>query len=212
MAEAHEVVDATGLTLSTAQHDYLATRPVLGADIRLEDWNDHHPSERYDAIVSFGAFEHFARDGTTGQQRIAAYRRFFRSCMDWLTPGGRLGLETIAHDGAPDTNRPLGRGPLGDFVLSLYPESLCPHLAEIVLGFEPFFEVELLRSDPGDFARTCRIWLTALRQREREATALVGASVVRRFCRYLAASEIQFRTRVITNYRMVLHRRPEMRL
>ena len=43
---------------------------------------------------------------------------------------------------------PLGRGPLGDFVLSLFPESLCPHLGEIVLGFEPFFEVEVLRSDP----------------------------------------------------------------
>src|SRR5215472_15315271 len=212
LAEAHGVVEATGLTLSKAQHDYLAKRPVLGSDIRHEDWNDHRPGERYDAILSFGAFEHLARDGTTGPQRIAAYRRVFRSCMGWLAPGGRLGLETIAHDGAPDTSKPRERGPLGDFVLSLYPESLCPHLAEIVLGFEPFFEVELLRSDPGDFARTCRIWLTALREREREAAALVGAEVVRRFCRYLAASEIQFRTRVITNYRMVLHRRPEVRL
>jgi cyclopropane-fatty-acyl-phospholipid synthase len=204
-------VAATGLTLSRAQADYLTQHPVPGADIRLEDWNDHHPAEPYDAIFSFGAFEHFARDGTTGPQRIATYRRFFRSCMEWLAPGGRLALETIAHDGAPDTDAPRGRGPLGDFVLSLYPESLCPHLGEIVLGFEPFFEVEVLRSDPGDFARTCRAWLTALREHEREATAVVGEQVVRQFRRYLASSEIQFRTRIVTNYRLVLHRRPDVR-
>jgi cyclopropane-fatty-acyl-phospholipid synthase len=211
LAEAHRVTAATGLTLSRAQLDHLTHHPVPGADIRLEDWNDHHPGEPYDAIFSFGAFEHFARDGTTGPQRIAAYRRFFRSCREWLAPGGRLALETIAHDGAPDTDTPLGRGPLGDFVLSLYPESLCPHLGEIVLGFEPFFEVEVLRSDPGDFARTCRVWLTALREHEREATAIAGEQVVRQFRRYLASSEIQFRTRTVTNYRLVLHRRPAIR-
>ncbi|HXZ77067.1 MAG TPA: class I SAM-dependent methyltransferase, partial [Streptosporangiaceae bacterium] len=211
LAAAHRVTAATGLTLSRAQLDYLTDHPVPGADIRLEDWNDHDPAEPYDAIFSFGAFEHFARDGTTGPQRIATYRRFFRSCMGWLAPGGRLALETIAHDGAPDTAAPLGRGPLGDFVLSLYPESLCPHLGEIVLGFEPFFEVEVLRSDPGDFARTCRAWLTALREHEDEATALVGEQVVRQFRRYLASSEIQFRTRIVTNYRLVLHRRPDVR-
>jgi len=212
LAEAHQVSDATGLTLSRAQLDYLTQHPVPGADIRLEDWNDHHPAERYDAIFSFGAFEHFARDGTTGPQRIAGYRRFFRSCMEWLVPGGRIALETIAHDGAPDTDAPLGRGPLGDFVLSLYPESLCPHLAEIVLGFEPFFEVEVLRSDPGDFARTCRAWLTALREHEREAAVAANEQAVRQFRRYLAASEIQFRTRIVTNYRLVLHRRPAVRI
>jgi cyclopropane-fatty-acyl-phospholipid synthase len=212
LAEAHRVDGATGLTLSPAQVEYQSQLPVPGGDIRLEDWNDHRPCEPYDAILSFGAFEHFARDGTTGPQRIAGYRRFFRSCMEWLAPGGRLALETIAHDGAPDTDAPLGRGPLGDFVLSLYPESVCPHLGEIVLGFEPFFEVEILRSDPGDFARTCRAWLAALRQHEREATNIVGEDVVRQFRRYLAASEIQFRTRIVTNYRLVLRRRPEVRV
>jgi cyclopropane-fatty-acyl-phospholipid synthase len=212
LAEEHRVAGATGLTLSQAQLDYLTQHPVPGADVRLEDWNDHEPGEPYDGIFSFGAFEHFARDGTTGPQRIAAYRRFFRSCAEWLAPGGRLALETIAHDGAPDTDAPLGRGPMGDFVLSLYPESLCPHLGEIVLGFEPFFEIEVLRSDPEDFARTCRAWLTALREHESEAAAAVGEQVVRQFRRYLAASEIQFRTRTVTNYRLVLHRRPDIRI
>src|SRR5207244_1475706 len=128
-----------------------------GAEIRLESWADHAPVRAYDGIVSYGAFEHFARDGATATQRVQSYRRFFARCFDWLKPGGRLGLETITHDGAPDTASPLGRGPLGDVVLEIFPESICPHLAEIVLGFEPYFEVEVLRSDAADFARTFRL-------------------------------------------------------
>jgi cyclopropane-fatty-acyl-phospholipid synthase len=211
LVERHAVTDAVGLTLSAAQRDWVAEGAVPGVTVRLEDWHDHRPSDPYDAIVSFGAFEHFAKDGSTGPQRIAAYREFFGACFDWLVPGGRLGLETIAHDDAPDTDRPLGRGPLGDFVLGLYPESLCPHLSEVVLGLEPFFEIEVLRSDADDFARTCRAWLMRLRSHQDEAEALVGPETTTRFRRYLAASELQFRTRSITNYRLVLHRRPTVR-
>jgi cyclopropane-fatty-acyl-phospholipid synthase len=182
----HGAGRTVGLTLSAAQHAFLADHPVPDAEIRLESWTDHEPAHEYDAIVSYGAFEHFARDG-------------------------RLGLETIAHDGAPDTAAPLGRGPLGDCVLELYPESICPHLCEIVLGFEPYFEVECLRSGAADFARTFRLWHLALRAHELEAARLVGADTVRRFRRYLVSSEVQFRTRTITNYRFVLHRRPALR-
>jgi cyclopropane-fatty-acyl-phospholipid synthase len=212
LRETRDLADGVGLTLSPAQHGFLADDPVPGTTISLEDWQDHVPTQPYDAIVSFGAFEHFAQDGSTGPQRIASYRRFFARCHDWLVPGGRLALETIAHDDAPDTDRTLGRGPLGDFVLSLYPESLCPHLGEVVLGLEPYFELETLRSDADDFARTFRAWTIRLRSHREDADRLVGPEVAGRFRRYLAACELQFRTRSITNYRLVLRRRPELRL
>jgi cyclopropane-fatty-acyl-phospholipid synthase len=202
---------AVGLTLSRAQRDLIAEHPIERTEIRLEDWNDHEPSAPYDAILSYGAFEHFAADGTSSVERVAIYRRFFARCFGWLVGEGRLGLETIALDNAPDTVAPLGRGPLGDSVLELFPESLCPHLYEIVLGFEPYFEVEVLRSDPADFARTFRAWLVALRDQDAEAADIVGEPTARRFRRYLASSEVQFRTRTITNYRLVLHRRPAPR-
>jgi cyclopropane-fatty-acyl-phospholipid synthase len=204
-------VSSVGLTLSAAQHEYLVARPVPGSKVRLESWSQHRPAGNYDAVVSYGAFEHFARDGSTGPERITAYRRFFARCFKWLAPGGRLGLETIAHDDAPDTDAPLGRGPLGDSVLSLYPESICPHVSEVVLGFEPYFEVEVLRSDAADFARTCRAWLQRLDDRRAAATSLVGPDVYRRYRRYLVASELQFRMGTITNLRLVLRRRPELR-
>jgi cyclopropane fatty-acyl-phospholipid synthase-like methyltransferase len=128
-----------------------------------------------------------------------------------LAPGGRLALETIGHDDAPDTAVPLGRGPLGDVVLSLYPESLCPHLAEVVLGFEPWFELEALESAAADFARTTRLWLRNLHRRRSEAEALVGVEATRRFWRYLVASDVQFRLNAVTNYRVALRRRPARR-
>jgi cyclopropane-fatty-acyl-phospholipid synthase len=212
LVDAHAVSEGIGLTISPAQCDFSAQRPVPGVAIRLQDWTDHHPDAAYDAIVSYGAFEHFARDGTNAAERVAVYRRFFARCFEWLAPDGRLGLETIAHDGAPDTDAPRGRGPLGDFVLDLFPESIAPHLCELVLGFEPYFEVEVLRSDPDDFARTFRVWQVALRTRGAEAETIVGEPLVRRFRRYLAASEVQFRTRTLTNYRVVLRRRPTVRV
>jgi cyclopropane-fatty-acyl-phospholipid synthase len=211
LAERHGVTSGVGLTLSEAQVQYLSTNPVPAAEIRLESWAEHRPSSTYDAILSYGAFEHFARDGSTRTERVAVYRRFFASCWDWLVPDGRLGLETIAHDDAPDTATPLGRGPLGDVVLQVYPESLSPDLGELLLGLEPYFAVEILRSDAADFARTCRQWLLALRSAEAEATALVGADTYRAWCRYLLSSEVQFRMNTITNYRLVLRRRPHRR-
>jgi cyclopropane-fatty-acyl-phospholipid synthase len=207
----HRAAPAVGLTLSEAQRDFLVRDSIAGAEIRLESWRDHRPQRRYDAIVSYGAFEHFARDGTSGVERVQAYRAFFERCFEWLADDGRLGLETIAHDGAPDTMSPRGRGPLADAVLDLYPESICPHLCEIVLGFEPYFEIEALRADAADFARTFRLWLLALRANEAAAEAIVGAEAVRRFRSYLVSSEMQFRTGTLTNYRVVLHRRPKLR-
>jgi cyclopropane-fatty-acyl-phospholipid synthase len=211
LSEAHGTGPSVGLTLSAAQRDFIGACPVPNTDIHLESWVDHEPVRPYDAIVSFGAFEHFARDGTTSVERIRAYRQFFARCLEWLKPDGRLALETITHDAAPDTQSTLGRGPLGDIVLQIYPESICPHLCEIVLGFEPYFEVEVLRSDAADFARTTRLWHMALRAQETEAVELVGAETVRRFRRYLVSSEMQFRTHTLTNCRLVLHRRPVLR-
>src|SRR5205085_5657785 len=211
LVDTHRVARAVGLTLSAAQRDFVDDAPIPNAEIRLENWTDHQPHRRYDAIMSYGAFEHFARDGTSSVQRVQAYRRFFARCFDWLADDGRLALETIAHDAAPDTASPLGRGPLGNAVLELYPESLCPHLCELVLGFEPWFEIALLRSDAADFARTFRAWLLGLREHEAAARAFVGADMAGRFRRYLVSSEMQFRTGAITNYRVVLHRRPKLR-
>lgn len=92
-------------------------------------------------------------------------------------------------------------------MLAIFPESICPQLCEVLLGLEPWFEVEVLRSDAADFARTCRAWAVGLRTATDRASDLVGAATVRRFQQYLVSSEMQFRAGLITNYRFVLRRR-----
>ena len=208
----HDVAEAVGLTLSDAQARWSAGHPRPGCVVRLESWEDHVPSSPYDAVFSFGAFEHFARPGSTSPERMARYQQFFQRCSEVLRPDGRLLLETIAHADAPDAPDPEGsRGPVGDAASSVYPESVCPQLCEVVAGLEPWFRIEVLRSDATDFARTCRAWRLALRAHDRQARALVGDDVVHTYRRYLASSELQFRTGSITNYRFVLHRRPAPR-
>jgi cyclopropane-fatty-acyl-phospholipid synthase len=208
----HGVSDAVGLTLSDAQARWSAARPHRGCEVRLESWEDHVPSSPYDAVFSFGAFEHFARPGSTSSERMAGYQRFFERCYDVLGPEGRVLLETIAHDDAPDAPGPTGsRGAVGDAASSVYPESVCPQLCEVVAGLEPWFRIEVLRSDATDFARTCRAWRLGLRVHDRQARSLVGDDVVHTYRRYLASSELQFRTGSITNYRFVLTRRPARR-
>jgi cyclopropane-fatty-acyl-phospholipid synthase len=212
IAGVHGVPTVIGLTLSDAQARWSAQRPQSRCEVRLESWAEHEPVAAYDAVFSFGAFEHFARPGSTSPQRMAGYREFFARCFDWLRPDGRVLLETIAHDDAPDApDRDGSRGPVGDAASSVYPESVCPQLCEVVAGFEPWFRLELLRTDASDFARTCRAWRAALRAHEGRARALVGAETVQRYLRYLASSELQFRTGAITNYRFVLQRRPAPR-
>jgi cyclopropane-fatty-acyl-phospholipid synthase len=207
----HGAEAAVGLTLSEAQRMWIEAAKPLRADVRLESWTEHDPAQPYDAIVSFGAFEHFARDGSSSQERVETYRMFFARMHSWLEPRGMLALETIAHDDAPDTASTKGRGPLGDLVLDLFPESICPHTCEVILGLEPYFEVELLRSDAADFARTFRQWLLALRANEAQATNIVGEDVVRQYRRYLVSSESQFRMRALTNVRLALRRRDQLR-
>ena len=207
----HGVQAGVGLTLSPAQQDWIADDPIPGSRIALQSWGSHEAASPYDAIFSFGAFEHFARPGTTSAERMCIYQQFFARCFDWLIPGGHLGLETIAHDQAPDTAPQEGRGPQGDAVVDLFPESVCPQLCEVVAGFEPWFEMVVLRSDAADFARTFRAWSVALRGRAGNARALVGDDVARRYRRYLISSEMQFRSGALTNYRLVLRRRAAMR-
>jgi cyclopropane-fatty-acyl-phospholipid synthase len=96
LVELHGVKHATGLTLSRAQAEAVAALQDERIDVRVENWAEHEPGERYDAIISIGAFEHFARFGMTRRERVAAYRKFFAFCWELLPPGGRLVLQTNA--------------------------------------------------------------------------------------------------------------------
>ncbi|MET5115519.1 class I SAM-dependent methyltransferase, partial [Burkholderia pseudomallei] len=81
------VKQAVGLTLSNEQIRYSGEQyPHPNVDVLLRTWQDYEPEEPFDGIISLGAFEHFAK---FDEDKVQAYREFFRKCHDFLKPGGR---------------------------------------------------------------------------------------------------------------------------
>jgi cyclopropane-fatty-acyl-phospholipid synthase len=191
---------AVGLTLSTAQAEWIRGLRLPGVEVREEHWRDHRPTAPYDAIVSVGAFEHFARPGLTPEAKLAAYREFFAWCHSVLKPGGRLSLQTIAFVSSLGIMPPF-------FVAEIFPETEPPRIWEPMAAAEDSFELVALRNDRDHYERTLRLWQHTLTARHAEAVALVGEETVARFQRYLKVSAMAFRIGNICLLRMSFLRR-----
>jgi cyclopropane-fatty-acyl-phospholipid synthase len=191
---------AVGLTLSPAQADWIRGLRLPSVEVREEHWRDHRPEAPYDAIVSVGAFEHFARPGLTPEAKLAAYREFFVWCRSALKPGRRLSLQTIAFVSSIGTMPPF-------FASEIFPETEPPRIWEPIAAAEDSFELVALRNDRDHYERTLRLWQHTLTERHAEAVALVGAETVARFQRYLKVSAMAFRIGNICLLRMSFLRR-----
>ncbi len=201
----YAVKHGTGLTLSRAQAEYVTGRADERYDIRVENWIDHRPEQPYDAIVSIGAFEHFADFGMSREARIAAYRRFFDACHAWLPPGGRLALQT----NVKGNNTRMGRQMVRDLLFivdQIFPESELPWPSEILEASERRFDVVSVRNDPDHYARTCLRWFDGLVAHRDEAVELVGEQTVADYERYLDAGAEAFTQRHLGLMRLVLER------
>jgi cyclopropane-fatty-acyl-phospholipid synthase len=197
------VGSVTGLTLSADQAGYIRDHQPA-ADVRLEDWRDHQADAPYDAIISIGAFEHFARPELTTTERRGVYRDFFERCAGWLPPQGRLSLQTIGYEDFDPTKGPVS----AFFTQDVFPESTLPFLSDIVVAAEPSFRICALRNDGDQYEQTLKLWQGRLEAGKDEATSRVGRDTYRHYLRYLRVSRAMFDRRVCTLYRLVLERRP----
>jgi cyclopropane-fatty-acyl-phospholipid synthase len=196
------VKHAVGLTLSDAQAEYLQGIVPNNVEVWVRNWSDYHPPEPFDAIISVGAFEHFARQGLSADEQIEAYRRFFRSCRNWLKPGGRLSLQTIAYGDIP-RDRPLRDRFIVDQV---FPDSELPRLADIARAAEMELEIEKVRNDRDDYVKTLRAWLDRLRAQRVDAVAVSSEEVVAWCERYLRTFAHSFELGAFTLLRLTMRR------
>jgi cyclopropane-fatty-acyl-phospholipid synthase len=182
--------ETVGVTLSQAQHDWISSWEDPRVRVELTGWDEFRSDEQFDAIVSVGAFEHFAKLGLTRDEKVAAYKRFFNRCHELLRPGGWMGLQTIGKgDVALD-----GAG-LRDFsfiVKRVFPESDLPHPADVALAIERRFEMVRLRNDREHYIRTCEEWLKRLEANREAALEVAGEEVYATYKRYLEACIRQF--------------------
>ena len=201
----HGVERVVGLTLSEAQAEHVAAAGHPGVEVRVENWIDHVPDEPYDAIISIGAFEHFAAFGLPRDERVAGYRRFFRRCREMLVPGGRLALQT----NAKGNNVRLDRQTAADlrFIIeTIFPESELPWLSEIVEASEKLLDPISLRNDPEHYALTCAEWHARLLAHRNEAVDLVGEPAVADYERYLRSTVGHFERRHLSLLRLIYQR------
>ncbi|GAB2719412.1 SAM-dependent methyltransferase [Kitasatospora kifunensis] len=204
-AASGRVTEAKGLTLSRAQFQYVEAHARPGVRVELTNWEDHRPERLYDGIISVGAFEHFAAPGTAREERIRSYRAYFERCHQWLRPGGRMSLQTIAYDSVTGPD-----GPVGSFVTKdVFPGGQLPRLSEIAEACDPYFSVTALHSCADDYARTLAVWSKRLSRAQQEARELVGPEVLRRYRLYLRVCETTFLRRAATVYRIGFQRRDE---
>jgi cyclopropane-fatty-acyl-phospholipid synthase len=205
MTKVHGVNHGVGLTLSQAQAEYIDGLGLDDVEVRVENWTDHQPDATYDAIISIGAFEHFAKPGLSRRDRVEAYRDFFRACRRWLPAGGGLALQTVTKG----DNVRLSRGTMDDmaFIMErIFPESELPWLSEIIEASERRFVLTALRSDAAHYARTTLTWRNRLRERSAQALAMVGQSRVDEYDRYLDSFSREFDALHLNLIRLIFRR------
>lgn len=190
--------ECVGLTLSEEQAAHVRARGPAGARVELTNWHDYRPSQTFDAVVSVGAFEHFAHPSQSRDERRALYRRFFASCHAWTGGAGPLSLQTIAYGSiAPEQANPF-------ITNEIFPAAELPTLEDIVVASEGLFRIVRLRDDGPDYGRTCQIWAKRLRQAAEQGKAGPDNDLVERYYRYLRLSAAGFSMRRIVLLRLRL--------
>jgi cyclopropane-fatty-acyl-phospholipid synthase len=205
LVDHHGVGHAVGLTLSQAQADFVAEWGDDRLDVRLENWADHEPSEPYDAIVTIGAFEHFADFGMPRPERVDAYRGFFERAFEWLPPRGRMSVQTIVKGSNGRLDRRTARDMLW-VVDRIFPESQIPWASEVLEAGEKHFDVVSMRGDADHYSRTCAEWLARLRASRAQAVEIVREEAVADYERYLDAFVRAFANRHVSLARIVFER------
>jgi cyclopropane-fatty-acyl-phospholipid synthase len=194
------VGQAVGLTLSNAQADWVLQRPNPKIEVAVESWEHHIPPEKYDAIISIGAFEHFARPDIAESETVTAYRRFFAKCYEWLVPGGCMSIQTIAYGNAT-------RADLNRFIIDeIFPESDLPTLSAIDCASRGMFEIISVRNDRRDYERTLENWYFNLRRQKRRAIELIGQEAVENYEKYLSLFMVGFHTGAMNLLRVAFRR------
>lgn len=180
---------AVGLTLSAAQARWIREGNNPKIEVLEQDWRDHRPERRYDAIISVGAFEHFVQKSLDPRVKLDAYREFFAYCDKVLAIGGRLSLQTIAYSERTRVQ------PLLD---KTFPDSDLPLEWEPIAAAEGTFSLIAARNDADHYYRTLVLWEQNLLANYDKAVALVGKERTDDFRRYLRMSAAGFRAGMVS--------------
>lgn len=198
-AARHYGVQAHGVTLSQAQHDYAkATIEAEGlADritVELKDFRELTSS--YDKIASIGMYEHVGIDN---------YRAYFKKLRSLLTDDGILLNHGITRRAKREGKRFRRPSATRQIILDyIFPGAELDHVGHTVQVMETtgleVHDVEGLRRH---YAQTCRLWYQRLTAARDAAIAHVGPERFRMWQAYLAGVAIGFETGPLRLFQVV---------
>ncbi len=187
-AARHYGVQAHGVTLSQAQHDFAQAKIArLGLQgrvtVELKDYREL--SGEYDKIASVGMFEHVGVDDRTA---------YFTRMRDLLRPRGIMLHHAITRP-AKRTEREFRRKrpEYAALVAYIFPGGDLDHIGNTVATLERSgFEVHDVEAWREHYQRTTRLWAEALYARRAEAEAEIGAARTSLWLLYLAGCSLGF--------------------
>lgn len=197
----HDARRAVGLTLSHDQAAHVRATAAPGVEVLLEDVFAWEPSETFDAGVSVGALEHFARPHMSREEKVATYSEFFERMAGMLNAGARLSLQTIVWDNISfdEAKRWIPQ--------TVFPQSDLPFVDEVIAGAHRPFRIVYLENDPAHYAKTLDAWIANLRAHRDTVLATWGQTKYDFFEHYLRNSKLAFTRRKTSLARFVLLRR-----
>ncbi len=197
-AAQHYGVNALGITLSRNQHAHVTrlieSKGLAGrVEVRLLDYRDLMPQQRFDRIASIGMFEH------VGDARLTAY---FSRLKCLLQPGGLVLNHGITAGGL--RNDQLGAG-MGDFIEKhIFPGGELVHVSRVAqalaAGGLELVDAENLRPH---YARTLWAWSEGLEGQLDQARALTNDATVRAYRLYLAGCAMCFERGWLALYQLL---------
>lgn len=199
---------AHGLTLSTEQFNYIRAGAAPRVSVSLQSWTEHRaPHCSYDAVVSIGAFEHFAsREDRARNEHRQVYVRFFDWCLTVSTVQAQVGLQTIVTARAPRSLQELRDTRY--LLENVFPGSTLPTVADIQAATVDRYEFLDFRRIGLDYARTLQCWSERLHANADHIVARYGDSLFQHFATYFAAAERSFRSGLVDLLQLSL-RRPQ---
>jgi len=184
--------EVTGISLSENQINYCrkkAKELKLDNQVRFELCDYREIKDKYDRIVSVGAFEHFGKK---------FYKTFFAKIKNIMTNDGICLLHTIGSVDKP--------GPVQPFIQKyIFPGGIIPSLSDMITPIE---KTGLILSDCETlihhYDKTLKAWLDRFTQNKEKAKYLYDKEFVRMWEFYLASCSAAFKFRDLVVYQLQL--------
>tara|TARA_Y100000590_G_scaffold445440_1_gene577579 strand:- start:2267 stop:3463 length:1197 start_codon:yes stop_codon:yes gene_type:complete len=184
--------EVTGISLSENQIKYCNNKAKelnMDNQVRFELCDYRSVKDKFDRIVSVGAFEHFGKK---------FYKTFFNKIKNIMTDDGICLLHTIGSVDSP--------GPIQPFIQKyIFPGGIIPSLSDMI---EPIEKTGLVLSDCETlihhYDKTLKAWLDRFMQNKEKAKYMYNKEFVRMWEFYLASCSAAFKFRDLVVYQLQL--------